>query len=76
MWVEGEELQEFRSCRIRITYLAKLRESDRTLRDGSFGVALCQALRARLRSHRPSRDIRNRPELVILKSSPFMPSKS
>jgi hypothetical protein len=29
-------------------------ESHRTLRDGSFGVALSQALRARLRSHRPS----------------------
>jgi hypothetical protein len=26
----------------------------RTLRDGPFGVALFQALRARLRSHRPS----------------------
>ena len=33
---------------------AHLRESHRTLRDGSFGVALAQALRARLRSHRPS----------------------
>src|SRR5580693_10471994 len=33
---------------------AQLRESHRTLRDGSFGVALSQALRARLRSHRPS----------------------
>ena len=31
-----------------------LHESDRTLRDGSFGMALSQALRARLRSHRPS----------------------
>jgi hypothetical protein len=31
-----------------------LQESHRTLRDGSFGVALSQALRARLRSHRPS----------------------
>ena len=30
-----------------------LRESHRTLRDGSFGVVLSQALRARLRSHRP-----------------------
>ena len=29
---------------------AQLRESHRTLRDGSFGVALSQALRARLRS--------------------------
>jgi hypothetical protein len=29
-------------------------KSDRTLRDGSFGVALFQALRARLHSHRPS----------------------
>jgi hypothetical protein len=28
-------------------------ESDRTLRDGSFGVALSEELRARLRSHRP-----------------------
>jgi hypothetical protein len=33
---------------------APLHESDRTLRDGSFGVALFQALRARLRSQRPS----------------------
>ena len=31
-----------------------LQESHRTLRDGSFGVTLSQALRARLRSHRPS----------------------
>jgi hypothetical protein len=31
-----------------------LQESYRTLRDGSFGVALSQALRATLRSHRPS----------------------
>ena len=31
----------------------------RTLRDGSLGVALSQALRARLRSHRPSRTIPN-----------------
>src|ERR1700735_5656278 len=30
------------------------RESDRTLRDGSFEVALSRALRARLRSERPS----------------------
>ena len=30
------------------------RISHRTLRDGSFGMALSQALRARLRSHRPS----------------------
>ena len=30
-----------------------LKESHRTLRDGSFGVVLSQALRARLRSHRP-----------------------
>ncbi len=29
-------------------------ESDRTLRDGSLGVAMSQALRARLRSHCPS----------------------
>jgi hypothetical protein len=35
-------------------------ESDHTLRDGSFGVALSQALRARLRSHRPSGTFRNR----------------
>jgi hypothetical protein len=33
---------------------AHLRESYRTLRDGSLGVTLSQALRARLRSHRPS----------------------
>jgi hypothetical protein len=33
---------------------ARLRESDRTLRDGSFGWRCPQALRARLRSHRPS----------------------
>jgi hypothetical protein len=33
---------------------AHLQESDRTLRDGSFGLAMSQALRARLRSHRPS----------------------
>src|ERR1700726_3250613 len=33
---------------------AHLRESNRTLRDGSFGVGFSQALRARLRSHRPS----------------------
>jgi hypothetical protein len=33
---------------------APLQESDRTLRDGSFGLAMSQALRARLRSHRPS----------------------
>jgi hypothetical protein len=32
---------------------ANLRESDRTLRDGSFWMALSQALRARLRSHGP-----------------------
>src|SRR5580700_6648841 len=38
---------------------ANLRESHRTLRDGSFGVALSQALRARLRSHRPSGTFRN-----------------
>ena len=31
-----------------------------TLRDGSFGVALSQALRARLRSHRPFGTFRNR----------------
>ena len=37
-----------------------LRESHRTLRDGSLGVALSQALRARLRSHRPSGTFRNR----------------
>ena len=35
---------------------AHLHESHRTLRDGSFGVALSQALRARLRSHRALRD--------------------
>src|ERR1700693_3984169 len=39
---------------------AHLRQSHRTLRDGSFGVTLSQALRARLRSHRPSGTIRNR----------------
>src|ERR1700676_3385329 len=39
---------------------AHLRESNRTLRDGSFGAALSQALRARLRSHRPSGTFRNR----------------
>src|SRR5271154_1188114 len=39
---------------------ARLRQSHRTLRDGSFGVALSQALRARLRSHRPSGTFRNR----------------
>src|ERR1700676_5588197 len=33
---------------------AHLQESHRALRDGSFGVTLSQALRARLRSHRPS----------------------
>ena len=31
-----------------------LPESHRTLRDESFGVGLSQALRAKLRSHRPS----------------------
>jgi hypothetical protein len=31
-----------------------------SLRDGSFGVALFQALRARLRAHRPSGTFRNR----------------
>jgi hypothetical protein len=31
-----------------------LAKSHRTLRDGSFGMTLSQALRARLRSHRPS----------------------
>jgi hypothetical protein len=36
-----------------------LHESHRTLRDGSFGMALSQALRARLRSHRPSGTFRN-----------------
>jgi hypothetical protein len=36
-----------------------LRESYRTLRDGSLGVALSQALRARLRSHCPSGTFRN-----------------
>ena len=36
--------------------LAHLRESHRTLRDGSFGVALPQALRARLRSVLSRRD--------------------
>jgi len=35
-------------------------ESHRTLRDGSFGVALSQALRARLRSPRPSGTTRHR----------------
>jgi hypothetical protein len=39
---------------------AHLHESDRTLRDGSFGVALFQALRARQRSHRPSGTFHNR----------------
>jgi hypothetical protein len=39
---------------------AHFHESDRTLRDGSFGVALSQALRATLRSHRPSGTFRNR----------------
>ena len=33
---------------------AHLHESDRTLRDGSLGRTVSQALRARLRSHRPS----------------------
>src|ERR1700722_18773343 len=33
---------------------APLRESHRTLRDGSFEMGPSQALRARLRSHRPS----------------------
>jgi hypothetical protein len=36
-----------------------LHRSYRTLRDGSFGVAVSQALRARLRSHRPSGTFRN-----------------
>jgi hypothetical protein len=37
-----------------------LHESHRTLRDGSLGVAhLCQALRARLGSYRPSGTFRN-----------------
>ncbi len=36
-------------------------ESDRTLRDGSLGVAIYQALRARLRSHCPQRDKRHSP---------------
>jgi hypothetical protein len=35
------------------------KESDRTLRDGTLGVALSKALRARLRSHRPSGTFRN-----------------
>jgi hypothetical protein len=39
---------------------AHLHESDRALRDGSFEVALSQALRARLRSYRPSGTFRNR----------------
>ena len=39
---------------------AHLNESHRTLRDGSFGAALSQALRARLRSHRPSGTFRKR----------------
>jgi hypothetical protein len=39
---------------------AHLRESYRTRRDGSFGVTLSKALRARLRSHRPSGTFRNR----------------
>ena len=39
---------------------AHLRESHRTLWDGSFGVVPPQALRARLRSHRPSGTFRNR----------------
>jgi len=34
--------------------------SHRTLRDGSLGVVLSQALRARLRSYRPSGTFRNR----------------
>jgi hypothetical protein len=38
---------------------AHLHESGRTLRDGSFGMPLSQALRARLRSHRPSGTFRN-----------------
>src|ERR1700692_2678917 len=37
-----------------------LHKSHRTLRDGSFRVALSQALRARLRSHRPSGTFGNR----------------
>jgi hypothetical protein len=36
-----------------------LHESHRTLRDGSLWVALSQALRARLRSYRPSGTFRN-----------------
>jgi hypothetical protein len=35
---------------------AHFQESDRTRRDGSFSVTLSQALRARLRAHRPSGD--------------------
>src|ERR1700730_8985064 len=34
-----------------------------TLRESSFGVAISQALRARLRSHRPSGPFRNRLQL-------------
>jgi hypothetical protein len=51
---------------VRISWLqssnrrAHLHESHRTLRDGSLGVAVSQALRARLRSHRPSGTSRNR----------------
>jgi hypothetical protein len=36
-----------------------LHESHRTLRDGSLEVAFSQALRARLRSHRPSGTLPN-----------------
>ena len=38
----------------RIEVRTPWQESDRTLRDGSLGVAMSQALRARLRSHCPS----------------------
>jgi hypothetical protein len=37
-----------------IDWCVHLQASHRTLWDGSFGVTLSQALRARLRSHRPS----------------------
>jgi hypothetical protein len=50
---ETSSLQSSNRC-------AHLHESNRTLRDGSFGWHLSQALRARLRSHRPS-GTRSRP---------------
>jgi hypothetical protein len=53
-------------------------KSDRTLRDGSFGGVLSQALRARLQSHRPSGTSRNKLilDLEIERLHRFQPTDS